>query len=350
MLEAPPPEGPPVFAPEDLPGILRPGLVAVAAGLIAAALAASPASGAHPWSPVRHPGRQQTVSPVREQRPIHYPRGARSLPAQASEAGPHAANPADRLLGEFFELHTAMAYEEAAVVAARLVEISPEVARAHYNQACVMGRLRRTDEALSSLEQAVKHGWRNLVHLSIDPDLDSIRATARYRAVVQRLKDLILDEDPPLSESWPARITDLKKEVPALLARSDVPTATMVIVDGGAVVWSGSFGRPATSPVLHLATNPPRQAPPEANLADLGRLLLDLCEATSTVHRPESTAAGYLELTEQSPGGVVLLRWSPQRRQGVVVVTTGGDRGSIAGRIAGLALPGRGGNWGPGSQ
>ena len=219
-----------------------------------------------------------------------------------------------------------------------------------------MGRLRRTDEALASLEQAVEHGWRNLVHLSIDPDLDSLRATERYQALVQRLKDLLLAENPALPEPWPARVTDLRKAVPALLASTDLPTATkvtkvlMVIVDDAAVVWSGSFGRTApTSPVLHLMADPPRQATPGTDLADLGRLLEELCAATLTVDRPETPEAGYLQLTESSPGGVVLLRWSPQLRRGVVVVTSGGDRGPLAGRIAGLAL-GHPGNWRPESQ
>ena len=333
------PESPLVGSSEDHTDILRPALFAVAAGLIAAAVTTSPSYGAHPWSPVRHPGRQQTVSPVREQRPIHYPRAARSLPAELDGV---KADPAIGLLRDFFELHTAMAYEQAAVVAAELIEISPDAARAHYNHACVMGRLRRSDEALSSLERAVDYGWRNLVHLSIDPDLDSLRTMARYRVLVQRLKKLLLAESPALPEPWPARVTDLNEKVPALLARSDVPEATrvtMAIVDDGAVVWSGSFQRTVpTGPTLLLATNPQRPVPAETDLADLARLLEELCAATMAVDSPERLAAGYLQLTEPVPGGVVLLRWSPERRRGVVVVTSGPDRGPIAGQIARLAL------------
>jgi len=272
------------------------------------------------------------------------------LPAQVGVDDMRARDPADRLLREFFELHTAMAYEQAAVVAAQLIEASSDAPQAHYNHACVMGRLRRTNEALSSLERAVEHGWRDLVHLSIDPDLESLRATARYRALVRRLKDLILAENPTLPEPWPARITDLRSEVPALLARADVPTATVVIVENGSVVWRGTLRRAGAGPVLHLAANPIGPAPPETDLADLGKLLEDLCAATSTVDRPKTSAAGFLQLTESSPGGVVLLRWSPQRRLGVVVVTDGGDRGPIAGQIAGLALAGHAGNLRPESQ
>ena len=59
--------------------------------------------------------------------------------------------------------------------------------------------------------------------------------------------------------------------------------------------------------------------------------------------RPDAPAPGFLQLTGSSPVGVVLLRWSPQRRHGVVVVTAGGDRGPIAGQIAALALAGHAG-------
>ena len=93
-----------------------------------------------------------------------------------------------------------------------------------------------------------------------------------------------------------------------MLARADVPTAMIVIVENGAVVWRGTLRRAAAGPVLHLAANRSGHAPPETDLADFGTLLEDLCAATSTVDRPDATAPGFLQLTESWPGGVVLLR------------------------------------------
>ncbi len=343
-----------------------------------------------------------------------------------------------------------------------------------------MGRLRRADEALSSLERAVEHGWRDLVHLSIDPDLDSVRATVRYQALVEQLRrsgdgnGRVGDPVRP----WPARVNELQRSVPALLARNGVHAATIAIVEDGVVVWSATFasgprdaeltagpieagaavrllaltallrhGEPWTSLTdtgrdaqIRLAANPaavplesriirtvedatgerfvdccrrhvleplamvdtriavptgtrlsapygppgtflsaPYGPPGRHSLSyaagnssaaadraswavtttagDLGRLLEAICGATRD--RPPAgwldlaaqfgldawvdgrTEAVFLELSQPSGGGVIVLRWSPRLGRAVVVVTGRGDNGGTAGRIAALAL-GRG--------
>lgn len=330
------PEAPPLETSVHKSRVLRPAIAAIAAGLIASTLPAPAASGS---STIRHPGHQHTVAPVATEHPIHYPRSARSQPGRA---------PADQLLTEFFELHTAMAYEEAAVVAQRLVEITPARAEAHYNRACVMGRLRRADEAISSLERAVEHGWSDLVHLSIDPDLDSVRGTARYRALVEQLRRTHGGRVADPAGPWPARVNELQRSVPALLARDDVAAATITVVEDGLVVWSATFG------------SDPHDAGLTSTAGDLGRLLEALCDATrATNDRPASewldlaaqlgldawvdggTDRVFLELSRPSVGGVLLLRWSPRLGQGVVVVTGGGDDGLTAGRIAALGVAAR---------
>jgi hypothetical protein len=203
-----------------------------------------------------------------------------------------------------------MAYEEAAIVAERLVEIAPARAQAHYNRACVMGRLRRSDEALSSLEQAVEHGWRDLVHLSIDPDLDSVRDTPRYRAVVEQLR-----------HDGHRRVDELQRSIPALLAQDGVSSATMAIVQDGLIVWSDTFG----SGGVVVPTS----------AGDLARLLEELCDATRATS-DHSPAHQWLELSQPMGDGVLLLRWSPGLGRGVMVVTAGGDDGPTAGQIASL--------------
>ena len=296
------PQAPPPATSVHQISALRPAIAAIAAGLLASAALAAPPSGTHLWPTVRHPGPQRTVAPVRAEHPIHYPRSARSLPDRT---------PADELLDEFFELHTAMAYEEAAVVDERLVEIAPARAEAHYNRACVMGRLRRSDAALSSLEQAVEHGWRDLVHLSIDPDLDSVRGTPRYRAVVEQLR---LDGH--------GRVDELQRSVPALLARDGVSAATMTIVQDGLIEWSATFGNGGVA--VTTTTD------------DLGRLLEALCDATRATSK--LSQAQFLELSQPTGDVALVLRWSPGLGRGVMVVTAGGDDGRTAGRIAALAV------------
>jgi len=308
-------------------------LAAAAAGLIASTVVAGPRPG--PWSPVRHPDRQQTVAPVHDLHPIHYPRSTRT-------AAPHSdRRPADRLLRQFFELHTAMAYEDAARVAEQLIELSPNLPQAHYNRACVMGRLHRADDALFSLERAVELGWRDLVHLSIDPDLDCIRETARYASVVARLKATVARDGLGGNATvWPARIADLYREVPPLLAEGSPGEATIAIVDGGRRVWTATIARgsirlvsnvgAARDPVKDLATALPAGLMTDpANWLDV---ITGFGLGPAVTRRPDPH---FLELVQAGHGTVELLRWSPTLGCGVLVVA--GDR-ILAGRIASLAL------------
>ncbi len=309
-------------------------LAALAAGLIASTVVAKPRPG--PWTPVRHPDRQQTVAPVHSQNPIHYPRSARTAAVGSDQ------RPADRLLREFFELHTAMAYEDAGRVAEQLIELSPDLPQARYNHACVMGRLYRADEALSSLERAVELGWRDLVHLSIDPDLNCIRQTTRYASVVARLKALVVEDALPGDATvWPARIVDLYRKVPRLLAEGSGGAATVAIVDGGRRVWTATIARSsvrlvanpvgaARDPVEDLATVLP--AGLMTDPADWLGIITGLGFGQAVTRRPEPD---FLELVQRGDGTVRLLRWSPTLGRGVLVVA--GDR-IVAGRIASVAL------------
>jgi hypothetical protein len=196
-------------------------------------LQGGPAIAAHPWAPVRNTAPQQAFGRVEEKRPIHYPRLAHA------GATANGATAADRLLRELLDLHTAMSYQEAAVVADRLVRMTPHRSQVHYNRACVMGRLRRSDEALASLEQAVDRGWRDLVHLSVDPDLDSIRDTARYAELTQRLRQLIAAET-----AVPAarrEHDEFHRETPGILQVLGGPAATIAVVDADRVAWMTSI-------------------------------------------------------------------------------------------------------------
>lgn len=57
-----------------------------------------------------------------------------------------------------------------------------------YNLACCHALLGREDEALGVLEAAVASGWGNIAHLGRDTDLDSIRETPRFRALVEDME------------------------------------------------------------------------------------------------------------------------------------------------------------------
>lgn len=322
---------------------LRLVLASMAAGLIASAVAGSPRPDGLPWHPgwsvVRHPGRQHTVVPADEQHPIHYPRSARAAAAGVDGAD---AGPEDILLRRFFELHTSMAYEDAAIVATQLIEISPDLAQAHYNHACVMGRLHRVEPALASLERAVELGWRDLVHLSIDPDLDCVRGTTRYSSILSRLRDLVAAQDGAGEPSgWPARIEDLYREVPRLLSEGADPHATVAIIDEGRMVWSATIGQGSVRQVSVQETGLESGALAMlASRRDTDRadswveIIILLGLEAAVTHRPEPDV---VELARPAGGGVLLLRRSPGDGCGVVVVAR---NRALAGRIAAVALGG----------
>jgi hypothetical protein len=188
-----------------------------------------------PTPPVRNTDPQRPANRTDDRRPIYYPRLAHEEPdAQTASAS-------DRLLREFVDLHTAMRYEQAAAVAERLLELAPNLPQAHYNRACAMGRLYNRDEALASLSRAIDCGWRDLVHLSVDPDLESIRHTARYAELARRLQSLIAWEKRVLGPAMqPGRADELHREAPEVLQRLGAPAATVAVIGGGRVSWTTS--------------------------------------------------------------------------------------------------------------
>ncbi len=154
-----------------------------AAGLLSMATVA-PAVG-FGQTAVRNTSPQRTLSPVREQWPIYYPRIAHRDAARAPKA-----TETDRLQRAFLDLHTGMSYQRAAAVAQTVEDLNPRSAQAHYNTACVMARLFRLEESLAALEQAIECGWRDKAHTELDSDLAPIRRSARFRELVDRMEHL----------------------------------------------------------------------------------------------------------------------------------------------------------------
>ena len=77
--------------------------------------------------------------------------------------------------------------ERAVQYAERAIAVDPEDPMLLYNVACTFGVLGKTDECLNALEQAVSKGWGDRSWLEHDSDMDSIRDTARYKAIVQAM-------------------------------------------------------------------------------------------------------------------------------------------------------------------
>lgn len=166
---------------------------------------------------------------------------------------------AEDVLREFAGFHTAGNFEGAALLAQELINIAPNHPEGHYNLACALARLRRTEQALAALEQSVADGCRWIEHLRVDPDLDSLRGEARFAMLLAHVEQLIADEQPsvgPLRNDEVARvIEDVSAAAPGLLSRYHVPAATVCLIENGAVAWSGEFrdsaGAEDTIPALN---------------------------------------------------------------------------------------------------
>ena len=56
-----------------------------------------------------------------------------------------------------------------------------------YNVCCTYAQLGMLNESLDALEHAVEKGWGDKAWLEHDSDLDTIRDTPRYKAIVQAM-------------------------------------------------------------------------------------------------------------------------------------------------------------------
>ncbi len=65
-----------------------------------------------------------------------------------------------------------------------LSKLRPDDDLVFYNLACSLALLNRKEEALQSLEQAVKLGYDDLNHMKKDPDLKSLRQDPRFLALL----------------------------------------------------------------------------------------------------------------------------------------------------------------------
>lgn len=78
-------------------------------------------------------------------------------------------------------------FEEGLAVDLELVRRAPQDPTVRYNLACSLALLRRKEEALDALEQAVALGYEDPEHLLADLDLASLREEARFRGIVRGL-------------------------------------------------------------------------------------------------------------------------------------------------------------------
>ncbi len=113
------------------------------------------------------------------------PRPARATPAPpvSSPAAPTA--PAVPTSAEVERLLLARRFAEAHEAIARRIEAGDRDPLLRYNDACALAQLGRLDEAESRLMDSVKAGFRDFDAMEEDPDLEPIRASRTYEAIME---------------------------------------------------------------------------------------------------------------------------------------------------------------------
>ncbi len=70
----------------------------------------------------------------------------------------------------------------------KLVKLQPKNATAHYNLACSLALSRRRSDALRSLRHAVSLGYEDYEWMSHDPDLDDLKTSPEFSALLKKLQ------------------------------------------------------------------------------------------------------------------------------------------------------------------
>jgi len=66
--------------------------------------------------------------------------------------------------------------------------LQKEEADVHYNLACLSSRQRQNSQAIVELEKALANGFNDQKSLQTDPDLQSLRSTAEFKALIAKYK------------------------------------------------------------------------------------------------------------------------------------------------------------------
>ncbi|HUJ10713.1 MAG TPA: hypothetical protein VL171_11860 [Verrucomicrobiae bacterium] len=78
-------------------------------------------------------------------------------------------------------------WEKGLEIDRRLAKLCPDNPLVFYNLACSYSLLKRVDEALAALTEALKRGYDDERWLNEDPDLDNLRKDNRFQKIRARL-------------------------------------------------------------------------------------------------------------------------------------------------------------------
>ena len=87
---------------------------------------------------------------------------------------------------QWLDAYSRADYAAAEALSRRLLAARPHDADVSYNLACVVARQGRVDDALDALDAAVESGYVDPGAMAGDPDLASLRAAPRFRAILAK--------------------------------------------------------------------------------------------------------------------------------------------------------------------
>lgn len=103
----------------------------------------------------------------------------------AEGCAPNPEEAAEKLEEEIGALFAAKKYDEAAEKCRAEIALLPKSSGAHYNLACALARLGKTDDALAALKKAAELGFDDAAHAKEDADLASIRDAKGFAAILE---------------------------------------------------------------------------------------------------------------------------------------------------------------------
>ena len=68
----------------------------------------------------------------------------------------------------------------------KLIEMNPKNDQPYYGLACIYSLSKEDKEALQYFDLSLKYGFTDFDHISVDTDLDNIRTTAEFKAILQK--------------------------------------------------------------------------------------------------------------------------------------------------------------------
>lgn len=77
-----------------------------------------------------------------------------------------------------------------------LVNDEPDNESLHYNAACIYSLANKKEEALKHFEKSLEGGYNDFMHIKVDNDLDNIRETPEFKALVKKYEDQLRSKYP----------------------------------------------------------------------------------------------------------------------------------------------------------